>query len=80
MTTTRTYCPQCNTDQRVAEPYAFGGRDKLRTTLSCGHVVLRPLDMTSALDAYEAACARGTDADISTAALALAAAVRVVVR
>ena len=33
-------CPQCGTGQRVTEPAAFGGKDKLRSTLSCGHVVM----------------------------------------
>lgn len=39
--TTVAHCPQCDRIRRVTEPSAFGGRDKLRATLSCGHVVLR---------------------------------------
>ena len=35
-------CPQCGADRRVVEPFAFRGRDKLRMTLACGHVVPRP--------------------------------------
>jgi hypothetical protein len=35
------YCPQCNRQVRVTEVNAFGGRDKLRSTLSCGHIVLK---------------------------------------
>lgn len=34
-------CPVCGTGQRVTEPNAFGGRDTLRSSLSCGHVVLK---------------------------------------
>jgi len=34
-------CPQCGTEQRVVERYAFRGLDKLRSTLGCGHMVLR---------------------------------------
>jgi hypothetical protein len=41
MITTITHCPQCDRSVRVSEPYAFRGADKLRATLSCGHVVLR---------------------------------------
>jgi len=33
------YCPQCNDRRYVVERNAFGGMDKLRSTLSCGHVV-----------------------------------------
>jgi len=36
-----TTCPQCGRQARVTEPYAFGGMDRLRMTLSCGHVALR---------------------------------------
>jgi hypothetical protein len=32
-------CPQCDVYRRVTEKNAFGGMDKLRMTLSCGHVV-----------------------------------------
>jgi hypothetical protein len=35
------FCPQCEKDQRVSEPNAFNGRDSLRSTLACGHVVLK---------------------------------------
>jgi len=35
------HCPQCERSSRISEPFAFGGRDRLRMTLSCGHVVLR---------------------------------------
>jgi len=38
---TRVTCPQCGASARVSEPFAFGGRDRLRSTLSCGHVVAR---------------------------------------
>lgn len=34
-------CPQCGRGVSVSEPYAFRGMDRLRSTLSCGHVVLR---------------------------------------
>lgn len=34
-------CPQCERNVRVSEPFAFGGMDRLRSTLSCGHVVAR---------------------------------------
>lgn len=34
-------CPVCDSDVRISEPFAFGGADKLRTSLSCGHVVSR---------------------------------------
>lgn len=34
-------CTQCDREVRVTEPYAFGGMDRLRTALACGHVVLR---------------------------------------
>jgi hypothetical protein len=34
-------CPQCERQARVSEPFAFRGMDRLRMTLSCGHVVLR---------------------------------------
>jgi rRNA maturation protein Nop10 len=33
------YCPQCGRERRITEPNAFGGRDKLRMTLSCGHII-----------------------------------------
>jgi uncharacterized Zn finger protein len=36
-------CPQCGASRRVVEPNAFGGRDKLRSTLACGHVVVKPV-------------------------------------
>lgn len=35
------YCPSCTRNVRVSEPYAFGGRDRTRSTLACGHVVAR---------------------------------------
>jgi hypothetical protein len=35
------HCPQCQRAVRISEPFAFGGRDRLRMTLACGHVVLR---------------------------------------
>jgi len=35
------YCPECDRQVRVSEPYAFRGMDRLRATLGCGHVVLR---------------------------------------
>lgn len=35
------YCPECQRQVRVSEPYAFRGADRLRATLACGHVVLR---------------------------------------
>lgn len=34
-------CPECRREVRVTEPNAFGGMDKLRSTLACGHVVLK---------------------------------------
>lgn len=34
------YCETCQREVRVSEPYAFG-IDRLRATLSCGHVVSR---------------------------------------
>jgi hypothetical protein len=34
-------CPQCDRSVRVSEPFAFGGMDRLRSTLSCGHIVAR---------------------------------------
>lgn len=33
------HCPQCDRSVRITELYAFGGRDRLRSTLTCGHVV-----------------------------------------
>lgn len=39
MSATR-YCSQCQREQRVTEPRAFG-IDKLRSTLACGHIVLK---------------------------------------
>lgn len=39
---TSAYCPQCDREVRVSEPFAFGGLDRLRSTLACGHVVSRP--------------------------------------
>lgn len=82
-TATRATCTQCGTDARITEPHAFGGRDKDRMTLSCGHVVLRRdrsrrEGLQDALAGYEAACARGSDLDVATAAMELAAAVRTV--
>lgn len=35
-------CPACQLSRTITERNAFGGRDKLRMTLSCGHVVLKP--------------------------------------
>ena len=35
------HCSQCDRQVRVSEPFAFFGRDRLRATLACGHVVLR---------------------------------------
>jgi hypothetical protein len=46
--TTIAYCPECQRDSRISEPYAFRGMDRLRATLSCGHIVLRD---TAGLDA-----------------------------
>jgi hypothetical protein len=40
VTTTSVTCPQCERPARVTEPFAFGV-DRLRSTLSCGHVVAR---------------------------------------
>lgn len=34
-------CSQCQRFVAIIERSAFGGRDKLRMTLSCGHVVLK---------------------------------------
>jgi hypothetical protein len=34
-------CPQCSRIASVSEPFAFRGMDRLRMTLSCGHVVPR---------------------------------------
>lgn len=36
------YCPQCSAQRRVSEPFAFASMDRLRSTLACGHVVVRP--------------------------------------
>lgn len=36
------HCPQCQREARVSEQFAFWGRDRLRMTLACGHVVARP--------------------------------------
>ena len=33
------FCPQCDREVRVTEPNAFGGMDKIRSTLACGHIV-----------------------------------------
>lgn len=38
---TSAYCPQCDREVRVSEGAAFGGADRLRQTLVCGHVVAR---------------------------------------
>ena len=35
------YCPVCERERRIAEPFAFRGMDRLRMSLGCGHVVLR---------------------------------------
>lgn len=35
------HCCQCDRLVRVSEPYAFFGRDRLRASLACGHIVLR---------------------------------------
>lgn len=35
------HCTQCERQVRVSEPFAFFGRDRLRATLACGHLVLR---------------------------------------
>jgi hypothetical protein len=40
---TTAHCPQCERDVRVSEPYAFRGADKLRATLTCGHVLPRAI-------------------------------------
>lgn len=40
-TTTSAQCPQCDREVRVTEPFAFGGMDRQRCTLACGHVVPR---------------------------------------
>jgi len=39
--TTTIICPECGGHARISEPFAFRGMDRLRATLSCGHVVLR---------------------------------------
>ena len=36
-----THCSQCDRQVRVSEPFAFGGADRARASLACGHVVLR---------------------------------------
>ena len=36
------HCAQCGRTVSVSEPFAFRGMDRLRMTLSCGHVVARP--------------------------------------
>lgn len=38
---TARYCPQCDRSVRVTEPFSFRGMDRLRSTLACGHAVLR---------------------------------------
>lgn len=38
---THAHCPQCQRPSRITEPYAFGGADRLRSTLACGHIVAR---------------------------------------
>lgn len=35
------HCRQCDRQVRVSEPFAFGGMDRARATLACGHVVVR---------------------------------------
>jgi hypothetical protein len=55
------YCPQCDRDVRVTEPYAFGGRDKLRATLGCGHVVLRRCEDCGGQCAHAHYCPTGGD-------------------
>ena len=35
------HCSQCDRQDRISEPFAFRGMDRLRATLACGHVVLR---------------------------------------
>lgn len=35
------YCPECERQVRVSEPYAFRGASREHATLGCGHVVLR---------------------------------------
>ena len=35
------WCPACVAYRDVSEQNAFGGRDKTRMTLKCGHVVLK---------------------------------------
>lgn len=38
---TTAHCTTCAREVRISEQYAFGGRDKLRASLTCGHVVSR---------------------------------------
>ena len=49
----RMYCPQCGRDVRVVEVDAFFGRDKLRSTLACGHVVSKTGSALSDADTTE---------------------------
>lgn len=37
-----TYCPPCDRQVSIREEFAFGGTDRLRSTLACGHIVHRP--------------------------------------
>lgn len=38
---TTAHCTQCDREVHISEHAAFGGRDKLRMTLACGHVVAK---------------------------------------
>jgi hypothetical protein len=38
------YCASCDRQVRISETAAFGGRDALRITLICGHLVCRPVE------------------------------------
>ena len=63
--TTIAYCPQCQRETRVTEAFAFGGADKLRSTLACGHIVARQTHATTVARSgghgypYRAECACG---------------------
>lgn len=56
------FCPQCDRDVRVSEPFAFRGMDKLRATLGCGHVVLRRCNECGGQCAHAHYCSIGGDA------------------
>jgi hypothetical protein len=40
-TPTTGFCPQCEREVRVSEPFAFRGVSRELCTLACGHVVGR---------------------------------------